>query len=155
MEKLNFVWLKAEHELADQPQRLRKLLSDLSTFDTLYLGLKQEAGHKQQSGKDSKGVDPREVDRVDAKLEKLLARYDLDDAIYAFRMRYKYDKSKLYSVSEGEAAEEDGGVNKSKKKEVASFDDPRLVKVWDDVKGDPAFSLQELDGESRWSERLG
>jgi len=99
--------------------------------------MKQEHGGSTHK---SHKIDSAGVEKIDSKLEALLMRYDLEDTIYAFRMKYKYDKSRLYSASEGDVQPTAVASHEDR-----TFDDPRLAKVWDSVKNDRSFTLNDLD----------
>uniref|UniRef100_A0A915CKS6 Alpha-2-macroglobulin RAP C-terminal domain-containing protein n=1 Tax=Ditylenchus dipsaci TaxID=166011 RepID=A0A915CKS6_9BILA len=110
--------------------RLEKLRKDLSSFDSLYLSLKLDGQHIKKAEKG--------VDEIDAKLEGLLKRYDLEDTIYAFRMKYKYNSGKIYSATADPS-------QTSSNNQHETFNDARLLKMWDTIKSDKGFSLAELD----------
>ncbi|KAI1724015.1 alpha-2-macroglobulin receptor-associated protein [Ditylenchus destructor] len=146
MEKINFVWSKAQSQLGqdlsddddenfaeikDRPRRLEKLERDLAMFDSLYYNLKHSDGLHSKT-------EAKSVDEIDTKLESLLQRYDLEDTIYAFRMKYKYDQARLHSANNDESEQHSDHESKT-------FQDPRLAKIWETAKGDRSFSLGELD----------
>uniref|UniRef100_A0AC34EZG5 Alpha-2-macroglobulin RAP C-terminal domain-containing protein n=1 Tax=Panagrolaimus sp. ES5 TaxID=591445 RepID=A0AC34EZG5_9BILA len=132
MEKINYIWSKVERSKLDE-EKLIKLKSDLQAFDTTYLSHKQDGEHLKRKSTNLKDVDQ--------KLEQVLEKYGLDDALKAFRIKYKYEKSKIY-------AEENVPNNKVKPTEYKKdriFSDKRLEKLWNDAKNDDDLVLDELD----------
>jgi hypothetical protein len=78
---------------------------------------------------------------VDQKLEQVLEKYGLDDALKAFRIKYKYEKSKIYA----EENIPNNSVKTTEYKKDRVFSDKRLEKLWNDAKNDDDLILEELD----------
>uniref|UniRef100_A0AC34RNF3 Alpha-2-macroglobulin RAP C-terminal domain-containing protein n=1 Tax=Panagrolaimus sp. JU765 TaxID=591449 RepID=A0AC34RNF3_9BILA len=128
MEKLNYIWSKVDQKLME-PKRLEKLKIDLQRFDKLYISEKQDGEHqKKKSGS---------LTEIDQKLEQLLDRYDLEGALKAFKIKYKYEKSKIYA--------EESELNSVKKQTSTAFNDKRLIKLWERAKADEDLLSEELD----------
>jgi len=109
--------------------RLSKLRTDLERFDKLYLAEKQDGEHQKKKS--------ASLTEIDEKLEKLLDRYDLDGALRAFRIKYKYEKAKVYAES--------NHPNSVKKDESPIFNDKRLIKLWQRAKEDQDLLSDELE----------
>uniref|UniRef100_A0A7E4VSA0 Alpha-2-MRAP_C domain-containing protein n=1 Tax=Panagrellus redivivus TaxID=6233 RepID=A0A7E4VSA0_PANRE len=130
MEKINFIWSKVLQNKAIPSATLDKLKVDLGNFDTLYLAEKQDGEHQKKKS--------ASLNEINGKLEKLLERFDLDDALRAFRIKYKYETSKIYAESHHE--------NAAKKDSSGSvFTDARVQKLWTAARDDDDLVPDELD----------
>ncbi|KAI6186821.1 Alpha-2-MRAP-C domain-containing protein [Aphelenchoides besseyi] len=109
MEKINFVWSKATARVQD-PNVVEKIAKELKKFDDLYLSLKQTVDHQKFKSKD--------LNEVDAKLERMLERYDLADVARAFNTKYKHEKD----------------LSSTSRKDEPNFVDERVIKIWNEVK---------------------
>ncbi|KAH7694162.1 Protein C15C8.4, partial [Aphelenchoides avenae] len=98
---------------------------ELDTFDTLYLSAKEDSFHRKEHS---------DLKEIDSKLEALLKKYDLDDALHAFRMKYKYGREKIY-----------GEMSGSSSVHHEPFEDKRVLKLWETAKDDKDLSAEELD----------
>lgn len=63
-----------------------------------------------------------------------------------YLQKYKYDKSRIYSLAADEATTVEAAKERVDRS-AAAFKDPRLAKLWNEVRDDRAFSLKELDGK--------
>ncbi|KAI6213769.1 hypothetical protein M3Y94_00190600 [Aphelenchoides besseyi] len=109
MEKINFVWSKATVRVQD-PSVVEKIAKELKKFDDLYLSLKQSAEHQKSKSKD--------LNEVDAKLERMLERFDLADVARVFNTKYKHEKDLSSTGRKGEP----------------NFVDERVIRIWNEVK---------------------
>ncbi|KAI6189587.1 hypothetical protein M3Y97_00024500 [Aphelenchoides bicaudatus] len=128
MEKVNFVWSKAVHHIKDQ-NVITKLQKDLANFDILYLTVKQDGEHHKQA---------KNLAEIDRKLETMLKRYDLEETIHAFKMKYKKDEGKVEIKQES-----------SDNKLDTQFSDKRVVALWDSIKDSTDILNEELEALHR------
>uniref|UniRef100_A0A8R1DKR2 Alpha-2-MRAP_C domain-containing protein n=1 Tax=Caenorhabditis japonica TaxID=281687 RepID=A0A8R1DKR2_CAEJA len=79
-ERINFIYEKALQHVTDR-QNLARLEKELSGYDAIYLASKAER-QGNRAGKD--------IDKIDDKLAKILEKYGLENAVQAFKEKYKH-----------------------------------------------------------------
>ncbi|CAD5226275.1 unnamed protein product [Bursaphelenchus okinawaensis] len=128
MDKINFIWQKAQSRL-DRQEAAQKLQEELKKFDQLYVSIKHE---QQQHHKNTKSVS-----EADDKLEKLLERYNLDEALNAFRIKYKHDSKKLHNTVNKPTRNTDNFRD-------VIFSNSRLQQLWSKINQNDEVSKAEL-----------
>ncbi|CAJ0590558.1 unnamed protein product [Cylicocyclus nassatus] len=121
-EKINYIYEKALQHIADR-QRLQRLENDLHTYDKVYMDTKN--AYKSRSPSEYSN----QMGEIDNKLALLLEKYDLQQAIHAFKEKMKHKNEPMHST-EWNA-------------ELESFEDGRLQKLWEKAKKG-MFSEDEL-----------
>ncbi|VDN33388.1 unnamed protein product [Gongylonema pulchrum] len=119
--KLNFIWSKAVHHLADKAL-IKRLKGELDKFDALYLSAKSRSMKNGELA----------MEQVDNKLEQLLQKYHLDSTLTAYNKKYKWRNE--------EEMKKENLVLPTEK-----FDDPKLQKLWHVAKNSH-FSEAALKG---------
>ncbi|RCN23842.1 hypothetical protein ANCCAN_30469 [Ancylostoma caninum] len=77
-EKINYIYEKALQHIADR-QRLQRLEGELNTYDKVYMDTKSDyTSHSPQEFS-------KQIEKIDNKLALLLEKYDLQQAIHAFK----------------------------------------------------------------------
>ena len=125
----------------------------MAEFDSKYLSHKQDGEHLKKKSSTLK--------EVDQKLEQVLEKYGLDEALRAFRIvrdftiflnafdweqnftlqKYKYENSKIYAE-----ANLPNSIKEEEYKKGRIFADKRLEQLWNGAKNDDDLVLDELDG---------
>uniref|UniRef100_A0A1I7SKK0 Syntaxin n=1 Tax=Bursaphelenchus xylophilus TaxID=6326 RepID=A0A1I7SKK0_BURXY len=110
---------------------------ELKKFDTLYVSIKHEQEHHKNT---------KSLSEADDKLERLLERYNLDDALKAFRIKYKHDSKQQPNINKL--------ADDSAAKRTAKFSDSRLQNLWSKVSTDQDVAAHELNDLHRQFEGL-
>ncbi|VDO40801.1 unnamed protein product [Haemonchus placei] len=114
-EKINYIYEKALQHIADR-KRLQKLEGELSNYDNVYMDTK--AVHKSRSADEFNS----QMEKIDKKLVTLLEKYDLQQAIYAFKEKMKHKNEFIESTDHPKVTD------------LAAFDDERLQQLWETAK---------------------
>ncbi|WKY10410.1 hypothetical protein Q1695_002622 [Nippostrongylus brasiliensis] len=135
-EKVNYIYEKALQHIADR-KRLQKLEGELNKYDKVYMDAKSEL-HSQSTHEFTS-----QMEKIDKKLASLLEKYDLQQAVYAFREKMKHKNEAIASH------------NRKFSSELERFTDERLQQLWETAKNGK-FSEAELialHGELKDAER--
>ncbi|VDM54174.1 unnamed protein product [Angiostrongylus costaricensis] len=122
-EKINYIYEKALQHIADR-KRLQKLEGELTSYDKVYMDTKTLPKYRATYELSS------QVEKIDRKLATLLEKYDLQEAIYAFKEVVFF--SALFASTK-------------QSPELDRFDDERLQQLWEMAHGGK-FSENELRG---------
>ncbi|KAK5977362.1 Alpha-2-macroglobulin RAP protein [Trichostrongylus colubriformis] len=134
-EKVNYIYEKALQHIADR-KRLQKLEGELNNYDKVYMDTK--ADHKSRSAQEFAS----QMEKIDKKLVKLLEKYDLQQAVHAFKEKMKHKNE----ITSGDHV---------KVSELESFDDERLQQLWETAKNGKFSDMElvALHGELKDAER--
>ncbi|PIO77626.1 Alpha-2-macroglobulin RAP protein [Teladorsagia circumcincta] len=135
-EKINYIYEKALQHIADR-KRLQKLEGELNNYDNVYMDTK--ATHKSRSAEEFAS----QMEKIDKKLVTLLEKYDLQQAVHAFKEKMKHKNEPTTRAHHSEVTELEG------------FEDERLHQLWETARNGK-FSEAELialHGELKDAER--
>lgn len=123
-EKINYIYEKALQHIADR-QRLQKLEGELNTYDDVYMDTK--AAHKSRTPQEFAS----QMEKIDKKLFTLLEKYDLQQAVHAFKEKMKHKTE--FAVND----------YPNPSSELGNFSDERLQQLWETARNGK-FSEEEL-----------